>query len=89
MKLSKQEKKVYDYILANPGCTSHDITIHTFVQKPCARVVGLENKGIVIERRGEIKYGDSRPFKKLYAEPKKVCAPIDTSGPRTSIRLSE
>ena len=66
LKLSKQEQKVYDFIRDNPGCTTHDITIHTFVQKPCARVVGLESKGIVIERRGEVKYGDSRPFKKLY-----------------------
>ena len=66
MKLSPQEKKVYEYIKAHPGCTTHDITRDTFVQKPCARIVGLEQKGVVVERRGQIKYPGTRPFEKLY-----------------------
>lgn len=66
MKLNPQEEKVYRYILANPGCTTHDITRDTFVQKPCARIVGLESKGVVVERRGEIKYPGTRPFSRLY-----------------------
>ena len=66
MKLSPQEKKVYEYIKAHLGCTTHDITRDTFVQKPCARIVGLEQKGVVVERRGQIKYPCTRPFEKLY-----------------------
>lgn len=66
MKLSRQEQKVYDYILAHPGCTTHDITVNTFIQKPCARIVGLERKGVEVKRVGEVRYAaDIRPFKKL------------------------
>lgn len=67
-KLNPQELKVYKYILANPGCTTHDITVGTFVQKPCARIVGLESKGIKVARRGQVKYPGTRPFEKLYIE---------------------
>lgn len=66
MKLNPQEEKVYRYILENPGCTTHDITRDTFIQKPCARIVGLESKGVVVERRGEVKYPGTRPFSRLY-----------------------
>lgn len=68
MKLNPQEEKVYRYILANPGCTTHDITVATFVQKPCARIVGIESKGIKVTRRGQVKYPGTRPFEKLYIE---------------------
>ena len=67
-KLNPQEEKVYRYILANPGCTTHDITVATFVQKPCARIVGIESKGIKVIRRGQVKYPGTRPFEKLYIE---------------------
>jgi hypothetical protein len=61
-KLTSQEQKVYAYILAHPGCTSHDITRDTFIQKPCARIVGLESKGVVVSRIGQRKYEGSRAF---------------------------
>lgn len=67
-KLNPQEEKVYRYILANPGCTTHDITRDTFIQKPCARIVGLESKGIKVTRNGEVKYPGTRPFAKLYID---------------------
>lgn len=68
MNFSPQERKVYDYILAHPGCTTHDITKDIFVQKPCARIVGLESKGIKVVRRGQEKYPGTRPFEKLYID---------------------
>jgi hypothetical protein len=63
-KLTKQEQKVYNFIRDNYGCTTHDITIATYIQKPCARLVGLKKKGIEIEIVGKVRYGDSQPFKK-------------------------
>lgn len=63
-KLTKQEKKVYDYIRDHAGCTTHDITVNTYIQKPCARITQMKQKGVEIENVGEIRYGDSRPFKK-------------------------
>lgn len=63
MKLTPQEKKVYDFIRDNPGCTTHDITMATYIQKPCARLVGIQRKGVEIAIVGEKRYPGSRPFK--------------------------
>lgn len=63
MKLTPQETKVYNFIRDNPGATTHDITIATYIQKPCARIVGLQHKGIEVVIVGEKKYPGSRPFK--------------------------
>ena len=62
--ISNQERKVYEYIRDHNGCTTHDITRDTFIQKPCARIVGLQSKGVAIEVVGEVKYEGTRPFKK-------------------------
>lgn len=64
MKLTPQERKVYNYIKANPGCTTHDITRDTFVQKPCARISDLKTKGVEIENVGQVKYPGTRAFEK-------------------------
>lgn len=68
MHLSNQEKVVYEYIKNHPGCTTHDITINIFVQKPCARIVGLESKGVKVTRNGQVKYPGTRPFERLYID---------------------
>jgi len=64
MKLTDQQQKVYDYIKANPGCTTHDITRDTFIQKPCARISDLREKGVMVEIIGEVKYPGTKAFKK-------------------------
>jgi len=66
--MTPQESKVYYYIKANPGCTTHDITRDTFIQKPCARIVGLEGKGVVVTRRGTVKYEGTKAFARLYID---------------------
>jgi hypothetical protein len=63
MKLTNQEQKVYDYIKEHPGCTSHDITRDTFIQKPCSNIVRMERKGVVVDRIGEKKYPGTKAFK--------------------------
>ena len=66
MKITKQEQKVYDFILANRGCTSHDITSDTFIQKPCARIADLRKKGVSIVSIGQKKYPGTKAFE-MYA----------------------
>lgn len=64
MRLTPQEQKVLDYIRNNRGCTTHDITAYTFVQKPCARITDLRKKGIKIISIGQQKYPGTRAFEK-------------------------
>jgi len=64
MTLTPQELKVYRYILAHPGATSHDITRDTFVQKPCARISDLRAKGVDIKSIGQKKYPGTRAFER-------------------------
>jgi hypothetical protein len=64
--LTPQERKVYDYLLEHPGATTHSITVDTFIQKPCARIVGLKRKGINVISIGQKKYSGAKPFE-MYA----------------------
>lgn len=65
-KLTKQEKKVYDYILNHRGCTTHDIQRDSFIECPSARITAMRQKGIKIVSIGKKRYPDSRPFE-MYA----------------------
>ena len=66
MKLTRQEQKVYDYILAHRGCTTHDIQRDLFIGCPSARITGLRTKGVDVQSIGQKKYPHSRPFE-MYA----------------------
>ena len=66
MKLTKQQKKVYDYILKNPGCTTHDIMRDTFVQCPSGRISELRNAGVKIVSVGKKKFPGANAFE-MYA----------------------
>lgn len=66
MKLSNQQQKIYDYIRNHRGCTSHDITVDTFIQKPCARISELRALGVKITSIGHKKYPNSKAFE-MYA----------------------
>lgn len=61
-KLTKQERKVYDYIKAHRGCTTRDIQRDTFIECPWARFTGLRQKGVIVKSIGTLKYEGSRPF---------------------------
>lgn len=64
--MTKQQEKVYRYILANRGCTTHDIMRDTFIQCPSGRISELRNQGIKIESVGHKKYTGSKAFE-MYA----------------------
>lgn len=69
--MTRQQKKVYDYILKNPGCTTHDITVNTFVQVPSARISELRALGVKIESVGFKKYPGSKAFVRYAVKKKK------------------
>lgn len=58
MKLTGQEKQVYEYLLAHPGATVREMRVGCFpsVQKPCMRMSYLKNKGVEIEDMGRNKH---------------------------------
>jgi hypothetical protein len=64
--MTKQQEKVYRYILENRGCTTHDIMRDTFIQCPSGRISELRNQGIKIESVGHKKYEGSKAFE-MYA----------------------
>lgn len=64
--MTKQQAKVYNYILNNRGCTTHDIMRDTFVQCPSGRISELRNQGVKIISLGHKKYEGSKPFE-MYA----------------------
>jgi hypothetical protein len=64
--MTKQQEKVHDYILAHPGCTTHDISRDTFIQCPSGRISELRTQGVNIISLGKKKYEGSKAFE-LYA----------------------
>jgi hypothetical protein len=61
-KLTKQELKVYRYVVAHRGCTTMDIQRDLHIECPSARLTGLRKKGVNIISIGQKKYEGSRAF---------------------------
>lgn len=62
--MTKQQEKVYRYILANRGCTTKDIMLHTGIQCPSGRISELRRDGVDIQEIGTVKYAGSKAFVK-------------------------
>jgi len=62
MRLTKQERRVHDYIKAHRGCTTRDIQRDTLIECPSARITGLRHKGVLVKEIGTLKYPGARPF---------------------------
>lgn len=60
--MTKQQEKVYRYILEHRGCTTHDIMRDTFVQCPSGRISELRDEGVKIISIGQKKYEGSKAF---------------------------
>jgi len=54
MKLTKQDCKIHDYVLARRGAT-RDMQRDLGIECPSPRVTGLRNKGVVVQSIGEKK----------------------------------
>lgn len=74
-KLNRQQRQVYDYIKANPGCTVREIhrNIYPGVDKVSARLSEIEAAGVEIERLGrnqyrEMQYRIGKPLTKRVQE---------------------
>lgn len=64
--MTKQQEKVYRFIVANRGCTSKEIMLGTGIQCPSGRITELRNQGIKITSIGHKKYPGSKAFE-MYA----------------------
>ena len=73
MKLTKQQRRVYDFIERYPGCTTKDIMLGTGIQCPSGRITELRKAGVNIVSVGRKKYPGAHPFE-MY-EIKKVELP--------------
>lgn len=62
MKLTKQQEKVYRFILNNRGCTTKDIMLGTGIQCPSGRISELRAQGVKITSIGHRKYEGSKAF---------------------------
>jgi helix-turn-helix protein len=61
-KLTKQEQRVYNYIVAHRGATTKDIERDLGITCPSARITYLRDKGVNIKSIGQKKYEGSRAF---------------------------
>jgi hypothetical protein len=68
MKLTKQERKVHDYIKAHRGCTTRDMQRDLGIGSPSARITGLRHKGVLMKELGTAKYAGARPFVRYLIE---------------------
>jgi len=64
--MTKQQEKVYRFILANRGCTSKEIMLGTGIQCPSGRITELRSEGVNIVSIGHKKYPGSKAFE-MYA----------------------
>jgi len=64
--LTKQEQKVFDYILRHRGCTTRDIIRDTYVTCPSGRITEMRSKGVPIVSIGQKRYAGARAFE-MYA----------------------
>jgi hypothetical protein len=67
MKLTKQQRKVFDYISAHRGCTTKDIQRDTGIECPSGRITEMRKLGL-IEEIGTLKYPGSRAFVRYAAK---------------------
>lgn len=78
--MTKQQNKVYRYILSNRGCTTKDIMRDTGIQCPSGRISELRELGVRIESIGQKKYEGSRAFE-MYA----IASPLTKRVQRVAI----
>lgn len=62
MKLTKQQRKVANYIYNHPGCTTKDIQVDTGITCPSGRITEIRQMGIEIRSVGKVKYLGSKAF---------------------------
>jgi hypothetical protein len=64
--LTKQELRVYNYLLVHPGATTREIINATYITCPSGRITEMRKKGVPIISIGHKKYDGARAFE-MYA----------------------
>ncbi len=62
--MTKQQRKVYEYIRDHAGCTTKEIMMSTGIQCPSGRISELRRDGVDIISVGQVKYEGSKAFEK-------------------------
>lgn len=75
--MTKQQRKVYEYIRDHEGCTTKDIMRDTGIQCPSGRISEMRADGIDIVSVGKVKYEGSKAFEK-YAIGKPLTKKVST-----------
>jgi hypothetical protein len=88
--LAKQERKVYDFILTHPGCTTREISVNLWVQVPSAGITEMrKKKGVPIISIGHKKYEGARAFEMYKIDiPKPTPKPVEVSEQAKQLALS-
>ncbi len=73
MNLTKQQRKVANYIFNHPRCTTKDIQIDTGITCPSGRITEIRQSGIEIRSVGQIKYPGTKAFEQyVIVVPEKI-----------------
>jgi hypothetical protein len=75
MNLTKQQRKVANYIWAHRGCTTKDIMLGTGIQCPSGRITELRQAGVNIISIGQKRYAGARAFECYAIEKPKPLPP--------------
>ena len=75
--MTKQQRRVYTYILEHRGCTTKDIMLGTGIQCPSGRIAEMRGEGVDIISVGQKKYEGSKAFE-MYAIGKPIIKTIST-----------
>ena len=62
IELTRQERKVYNYIHDHRGCTTRDTQHDTWISCPSARITEMRKQGVPIISIGKRTYSGSIPF---------------------------
>jgi hypothetical protein len=87
--LTKQELRVYNYLLVHPGATTREIINATYITCPSGRITEMRKKGVPIISIGHKKYDGARAFE-MYAIdiPKPAPKPAEVSEQAKQLALS-
>jgi Helix-turn-helix domain len=82
MKLTRQQRRVLDFIKNNRGATTKDIMLGTGIQCPSGRITELRQAGVNIISVGKKKYPGAHAFEMYAIAPFRNSQPPQPSSPQ-------
>jgi len=87
--LTRQEQRIYNFLLVHRGATTREIINATYITCPSGRIAEMRKKGVPIISIGHKKYDGARAFE-MYAidAPKHAPKPAEVSEQAKQLALS-